>query len=134
MSYLQKATLVIILLCLTCILTVACDPIKYTVHGTVFSYTTELNREVEKDNRISQTTIAILCPGLLRSTKETLSDYRGEYVLHGTGAVEDCELMFEHPNFNREIIKINKEYLKYGRYTLSPVYEVNVTLEPALKR
>lgn len=107
------------------ILLYGCDPVRYTVHGNIFS----LN-EAKIENKISSAVITIACSGNLRRPQEVKSDSNGVYVLSGIGPTENCDLIVEHPNFMREVIKLNEiEYLKNNRYPLSPTYEIDIKLE-----
>jgi hypothetical protein len=63
---------------------------------------------------------------------EAFSDNRGGFALdgYGTGALDDCQLVSEHPRYKRKIIKLQparelKEEIPFMR-----IWRLNVELEP----
>ena len=100
----------------------------YEIKGEVFEDVsdTTVKNKVESLKKISDVAVSVLCPGKSRRVQRAKSDSNGSYIVKGEGAVEDCELIFDHLNYKREVIKLGKEYRKEDAF----LYEVNVEMVP----
>jgi len=99
------------------------DRLVYKFQGTVFS---SLDH-----TRISSVRVKASCEKTrLDPPLETYSDDKGVFILEGyfSGALDDCELNFEHPKFKRTTVKLKPEELKADRAYL--VWSIDVELEP----
>jgi hypothetical protein len=63
---------------------------------------------------------------------QTISGDNGLFTLHGrfTGALDDCELSFEHPQFKRKVVKLKPARELTADTGFSRVWTLNVELEP----
>ena len=120
------------ILLLICLMTSGCpvgymmsDRHAYIFQGKIYS---SLDQKV-----ISSVKVNASC----RETKldpplQIMSDAKGSFSLHGyyAGALDDCELSFEHPLFKRKTVRLKPARELTADTGLSRVWTLNVELEP----
>ena len=111
------------------------DPIfviKGEIKGTVKNKGYE--GKGESVQKISDAAVSIKCYGGYQSPAlknlKVFSDINGVYEIQGIGSAENCELIFEHPNFKQKTIKIESMRHKDSTQSLEHSYKINVELEP----
>jgi hypothetical protein len=118
-----KVLLVLCIVILGCPIAYLGDCYVYRVEGEIY--------DTGSINKISSVKVRILClESKLSGPHETRSDNNGHFILKGYGAPYDCELIFEHPEYNRKIMRLNPELREEPKDGFTWVWKVNVQLEP----
>ncbi len=113
------------------------DP-YFRIRGEIYIPTTSsyLDNSERSKQKIPNVAVSIRCKGFVSQPLKdlkVLSNIEGFYQIQGIGTAEECELIFEHPNFKPKIVKIEPELHKDPSQKLKYGYKVNVELEPLSK-
>jgi hypothetical protein len=103
----------------------ACDPIGYKFTGTIIN-------SLDHKSLASVKVIGACEKSRLDPPVEVLSDDNGSFALngYGSGALDDCQLTFEHPQFKSKVVKLQparelKEDVPFMR-----IWTLSVELDP----
>ena len=104
-----------------------CDPV-FVIQGNIYTHpTTSVGGE--NSYSVNDVNVSIKCyKDYIPSGLQTKSNHQGFYRLRGIGIPQNCELMFDHPDFRKAIIKLDPNVHKapdLGWYG----YKVDVQLE-----
>lgn len=101
------------------------DRLAYKFQGTIFS---SLDHQ-----QINNVRVKAACEKTrLDPPLETLTDEKGLFTLHGyfSGSLDDCELIFEHPQFKRKVVKLQPARELKADTGFMRIWTIDIELEP----
>lgn len=120
------------ILILVCLMATGCPLANFMSDRLVYEFKGRVYSSLDQKGITSARVNASCNKTRLDPPFHTISDDNGMFTLRGrfTGALDDCELSFEHPQFKRKVVKLQPARDLTADTGFSRVWTLNVELEP----
>jgi hypothetical protein len=110
----------------------ACPLITFLSDRDSYRFTGTISGSLDHKRIASVKVIASCEKSRLDPPVETLSDDNGTFILrgYGWGALDDCQLRFEHPRFKPKVVKLKPARELTEDTGFIKIWRVTVELEP----
>jgi hypothetical protein len=117
---------------LMCLIMSGCPLASMMSDRLIYKFQGSISNSLDHKRISSAKVIASCEKTILQPPLETFSDANGLFILNGyfTGALDDCELNFEHPQFKLKTVKLQPARDLKADTGFMRIWTVDVELEP----